>query len=80
MLALLAEDPAQPIHVGLVELAVTGRRALGNEQAAALEEADLRDRDVRKLLAQQGEDVANCKIRALPHFALSPRPSRGRPA
>ena len=68
VLALLAEDPAEAIDVGLVELAVTGRRPLGNEQPPALEETDLRDRHVRKLLTQQRENVANGQVGALPHW------------
>jgi hypothetical protein len=76
MLALLPQDPAEAFHVGLVELAVAGRRPLGDEQAPALEETDLRDRDIREFLAEQGEHVANCKIGALPHGDLSLRSSR----
>ena len=53
VLALLAQHPAQPLDVVLVELAVARRRALGVDEALALEEADLRDGDVGELLAQQ---------------------------
>jgi hypothetical protein len=51
MLPLLAQDPTETLHVGLEELAVARRRALGVHQALALQEADLGDRDVGKLLA-----------------------------
>ena len=53
VLALLAQDPAQPLDVGLVELAVARRRALGVEQALALEEADLGDGDVGELVLEE---------------------------
>ena len=49
VVALLGEDPAQPGDVVVVELPVARRRALGVEQPLALEEADLRDRDVGEL-------------------------------
>src|SRR5207249_1831711 len=49
VLTLLAQDPAEPLDIHLVELAVAGRRALGVEQALALEEPDLRDGDVGEL-------------------------------
>jgi hypothetical protein len=80
VLPLLAQDPAKAFHVGLIELAVAGRRALGDKQASALEEADLRDGDVREFLAEQGKDIANCKVGALPHWGLSLRSWRGKRA
>ena len=46
VLLLLVQDPAQPGDVGVVELAVPRRRALRVDEALALEEPDLRDRDV----------------------------------
>ena len=52
VLALLAQDEAQPFDVGRVELAVARRRALGIDEPLALEEADLRDRDVGELVAE----------------------------
>ena len=62
VVALLAQDPAQPLDVGLVELAVARRRALGVEQALALEEPDLGDRDVGELVLEQGEDLADRQV------------------
>jgi hypothetical protein len=59
MLSLLAQDPPQALDVVVIELAVPRGRPLGDEQAAALEEADLRDRDVGELVAEQGKDVTN---------------------
>ena len=50
MIALLGEDPPQTFDVLVVELAVAGRRAFGNEQTLALEESDLGDRDVGVLV------------------------------
>ena len=67
MLALLSQDPAKALDVGLVELTVTRWRPLRDEQAPALEETDLRDRDVREFFAEQGEHVANSEIGAFPH-------------
>ena len=53
VLPLLAQHPAQPLDVVVEELAVARGRALGVDQALALEEADLRDGDVGELLTQQ---------------------------
>ena len=74
VLALLAQDPAQALDVGLVELAVARRRALGVEQALALEEADLGDGDVGELVLEQGQDLADREVRAVGHVGhASPR-------
>ncbi len=62
VLALLAQHPAQPFDVVLVELAVTRRGALGVDQSLALQEADLGDGHVGELLAQQGQDVADREV------------------
>ena len=62
---LLAQDPAQPIDVGLVELAVAGRGALRVEQPLALEEPDLRDGDVGELPLEQREDLADRQVGAV---------------
>ena len=67
VLTLLAQDPAQAFHVVFEELAVARRGALRVDQALALEKADLRDRDVGKLLAQQSQDIADGEIRAAGH-------------
>jgi hypothetical protein len=69
VLALLAEDPPEPLDVGVVELAVARRGALGTDQPLALEEADLRDRDVGELDDEQVEDFADRQVRALGHRA-----------
>jgi len=63
---LLAQDPPQPFDVRLVELAVAGRCALGVEQTLALEEPDLRDRDVRELLLEERENFADREVGAWP--------------
>src|SRR5581483_9649287 len=67
VVALLLEDPTQAFDVGLVELPVARRRALGVEQPLALEEADLRDGDVRELLLQEREDLTDRQMGALGH-------------
>jgi hypothetical protein len=67
VLALLAQHPAQALHVGLEELAVTRRGTLRVHQSLALEETDLRDGHVRELLAQQREDVPDGQVRAAAH-------------
>ena len=73
VLALLAQDEAQALDVGRRELAVARRRALGIDEPLALEEADLRDRDVGELRAQLIEHVADRDVRG-----RRPRqPSRG---
>ena len=55
MLPLLAQDPLQALDIGVVELPVARRRALGVQQALALQEADLGDGDVGELLLQEGQ-------------------------
>ena len=57
----------QPLDVAVVELAVARRRPLGLDQALALEEADLGDRDVGELLEQQAEHLADRQVRPLVH-------------
>ena len=59
---LLVQDPPQARHVGLVELPVARRGALGVDEALALEEADLRDRDVGELVAQHAEHLADREV------------------
>src|SRR5205823_266735 len=63
VLLLLMEDPSKPGDVRLVELAVPGRGSFRVDEPLALEEANLRDRDVRELLAQDVEDLADRKVR-----------------
>jgi hypothetical protein len=67
VLSLLAEDPTESFDVRLEEFAVPRRRALGVDQALALEEPDLGDRDVGEFLPQQRQHVANGQIRAPGH-------------
>ena len=74
VLPLLAQYPAQPVDVFLVELSVAGRRSLGVEETLALQEPDLRDGDVRKLTLQQGQHVPDREIRSL-RQAPTPYPS-----
>src|SRR5438132_708291 len=62
MLALLAENPTQPLDIGVVELAIAGRGAFGIEQSLTLEEADLRDGDVGELFFQQGQHLSDREI------------------
>ena len=59
---LLVQDPAQPVDVGLVELPVARRGALGVDEALALEEPDLRDRDVGELLPQHAQHLADREV------------------
>ena len=63
VLALLAQDAAQQFDVVVVELAVSRRRPLRVDQTLALEEADLRDRDVGELLEQQPEHLTDRQVR-----------------
>ncbi len=67
VLALLAQDPAQTLDVVVEELAVSRGRTLGVDQALALEEPDLRDRDVGELLPEEGQDVTDGEIAAAAH-------------
>jgi hypothetical protein len=62
VLALLEEDPAEPLDVLVVELAVTRRRPFGVDEALALEEPDLGDADVGELLSQQGQDLTDRQV------------------
>jgi hypothetical protein len=67
VLALLAQYPAQALHVGVEELSVPRRRALRVHEALALEEPNLGDGDVGELLAQQRQDVPDGEVRAGGH-------------
>jgi hypothetical protein len=67
VVALVAEDPAQALDVGLVELPVPGWGPLRVEQPLALEEPDLRDRDVREVVLEQAQDLADRQVGALGH-------------
>ena len=75
---LLVQDPAQPLDVGGVELPVARRRALGVDEALALEEADLRDRDVGELVAQLVEHLADREVRRARPCSTSARRGRRR--
>ena len=70
VVALLGEDPPQPGDVVVVELAVARRRALRVEQALALQEPDLRDRDVREVVVEEGEDLPDRQVGAEAAFGL----------
>ena len=59
LVALLAQDPAQALDVGVIELAVSGRVAVGVDQSLALEEADLGDRHIGELLGEHGQHLAD---------------------
>src|SRR5205085_4669888 len=52
LVALHAQDRAQPLDVLLAEQAVAAARPPRREQALVLEVADLRDRDVRELVLE----------------------------
>ena len=77
VLTLLPQHPAQPLHVGLVELPVPRRGALGIDQSLAFEETDLGDGDVGELLAEQGEDVTDGQIGPTAHGRSSGGSHRG---
>ena len=70
VLALLAQDPAESLDVVLVELPVARRRPFRIDQTLALEEPDLRDGDVGKLLAEKGEHVSDREVRPRAHRPL----------
>src|SRR5207237_9925666 len=53
------EGRGQPVEVVLAEEPVAAGRALGRQQPLVLEEADLRDRDVRELLRKPADDLAD---------------------
>ena len=59
VVTLLSEYPAEPSDVGVVELPIPGRRALGHDQPLRLQEADLRDRHVGEFGLQQREHLAD---------------------
>src|SRR5829696_77113 len=63
VVALLGQHEPQPGDVSGGELPVSGGGALGMDQPLRLEEADLRDRDVRELRAQLAEDLADAQRR-----------------
>src|SRR5262249_20340273 len=76
LLALQAEDRPQALEVVLAEEPVAALRPSWREQAFVLEVADLRDRDVRELLREAPDDLADPE-QLLP-LPLGPR--RGRHA
>ena len=82
VLLLLVQDPAQPVDVGAVELPVPRRRPLRVDEPLALEEADLRDRDVGELVAQRRQHLTDREVlgrRRRVGITVRPRP-RGRSA
>ena len=70
--ALRGQDVAETLDVLGGELPVAGLRATGTDQPLGLEEADLRDGDVREVLAEQVQDLSD-------RVALSHRPRRRSP-
>ena len=71
VLALLAKDDSQQVDIVVVELAVPTCRSLGIDQALALEESDLRNRDVGKLLEQKSEHFADGQVGTVGHHHVS---------
>jgi len=67
VLSLLAKDPAEALDVVVVELAIAGWCSLGVDQPLALQEANLGDRHVWELIAQQSEHLADGKMSSLSH-------------
>ena len=63
MLTLQAEDEAEALDVGFGELPVAGLRAFGLDQPFALEEADLRDGDVREGVFQDVQYLTDREVR-----------------
>ncbi len=59
VVALEQQGVAQPLDVGVGELAVAGRRPLRRDDPLLLQEPDLGDRDRREVLVQQLEDLAD---------------------
>ena len=64
LVALGAQDEPQTGDVVLGELAVAGGRAVGLDQAGALEEADLGDGDVRELRLEDPQHLADAHGRS----------------
>jgi hypothetical protein len=69
--SLLAQDVAKSFDVFVEELPVARRRSLGTDKPLALEEPDLRNRDVGELAPQQGQDVTDRSIAALRQRSLA---------
>src|SRR5690606_322295 len=61
VVALLGEDEADPLQVLFVELSIPALGAGGRNETLGLEEAQLRNRDVWKLVPQQLDDFANAQ-------------------
>ncbi len=78
VLALLAQDPPEPLDVGLVELAIPRRGALGVDQALALQESDLGNRQVGEVVLEEIEDFSDRQM--LPLGRHVSRHRRGRRA
>ncbi len=72
VLPLLAEHPAKPLHIVVVELAVAGRGPLRIDQALALEEPDLGDGHIREFLPQEGQDITDGEVGPAAHGATPP--------
>ena len=77
VLPLLAEHPAQALHIVLVELPVARRGPLGVHQSLTLQKADLRDGDVGEFLSQERQHVADGQIRPAAHRASAPTATLG---
>ncbi len=76
VLALLPQDPAESLDVEVIELPVTRRRALGVDEALALEEPDLGDRQVGEVGLQEAEHLADRQVRAAAHLSRRLRGTR----
>ena len=77
VLPLLAEHPAQALHIVLVELPVARGSPLGVHQSLTLQKADLRDGDVGEFLSQERQHVADGQIRPAAHRASAPTATPG---
>src|ERR1700683_2724707 len=64
LVTLGRQDVPEPLHVGLVEPAVVGRRAGRLDQPLRLQKPDLGHADVRKLRAKTGDHLADAEVRA----------------
>ncbi len=71
--ALLAQDPAQSLDVGLIKLAVARGRTLRIDQTLALQESNFGDCHIGKLLAEKREDITNRQITTTAHSSPATR-------
>ncbi len=78
VLPLLTEDPAEPLDVLVIELAVARRRPLGVEQTLALQKSNLGDGDVGELLFEEGQDFSDGEVVPLARFGQLQPPEADR--